>query len=382
MSNLRRHAFLGTIALTVCQLSTAQSIDDPRYFFGPDEPFELIGELGSSGIRVGGWTQAGYSTDGKNGVGTGLFNSRPNEIVLNQQWFYLEKTAAPTAGRLDWVLRFDGMYGTDSQDTQAFGGRPHEWDNQWENGTDYGWALPQAYVDIASEKLNIRVGHFFTLVGYEVVTAPDNFFYSHAFTMYNAEPFTHTGVLATYIANDKLTLHGGWTAGWDTGFTRNHGSSFLGGASVQVTDEISATYIVTAGDFGGGAAGSDTNGYSHSIVVEVDLTDKLKWVIQSDHVDNAKFVDADPDDDVDGSKVSGINGYLFFDVNDMLGLGARVEYFDSDARSGDVFASTIGANVRVAANLTIRPELRYERFSPNFAGRDQLLFAIDAVMTF
>ncbi len=66
----------------------------------------------------------------------------------------------------------------------------------------------------------------------------------------------------------------------------------------------------------------------------------------------------------------------------MLGLGARVEYFDSDARSGDVFASTIGANVRVAANLTIRPELRYERFSPNFAGRDQLLFAIDAVMTF
>jgi len=76
---------VGTIALTVCQLSTAQ--DQPRYFFGPDEPRELIGEIGNSGIKAGGWTQAGYTTDGKNNVGTGLFNSRPNEVVLNSQWF-------------------------------------------------------------------------------------------------------------------------------------------------------------------------------------------------------------------------------------------------------------------------------------------------------
>jgi hypothetical protein len=59
-----------------------------------------------------------------------------------------------------------------------------------------------------------------------------------------------------------------------------------------------------------------------------------------------------------------------------------VEYFDSDALFGDVLATTIGANVRVAANLMIRPELRYEDFSSSFAGHDQLLFAIDAVMTF
>lgn len=35
----------------------------------------------------------------------------------------------------------------------------------------------------------------FTMVGFDVVGAPDNFFYSHSFTMYNSEPFTHTGVL-------------------------------------------------------------------------------------------------------------------------------------------------------------------------------------------
>ena len=41
-------------------------------------------------------------------------------------------------------------------------------------------------------------GDFFTMVGYEVVAAPEDFFYSHAYTVYNAEPFTHTGVLATF----------------------------------------------------------------------------------------------------------------------------------------------------------------------------------------
>lgn len=390
MSNLRRHAFLGTIVLTVCQLSTAQ--EQPRYFFGPDEPFELVGEIGNSGIHAGGWTQAGYTTDGNNNVGTGLFNSRPNEIVLNSQWFYLEKTADPTEGRWDWGFRFDGMYGTDAQDTQAFGGRRHEWDNQWDNGSDYGWALPQAYVDVACEKVNIRVGHFFKLAGYEVVMAPDNFFYSHSYTMYNAEPFTHTGVLATFHANDRTTVYGGWTAGWNTGFTRNHGSSFLGGVSVQVSDEISATYTVTAGDFGNGANstganGSDTNGYAHSIVVDVALTKKLNLVLQSDHVDNTKYVGR-------GGKVSGINSYLLLDVCDKLGVGARVEYFDTDGQissryavmgnpftRGSVFATTIGANVQAAANLTIRPELRYERID-GFGVRDQLLFGIDAVLTF
>ena len=64
------------------------------------------------------------------------------------------------------------------------------------NGFDHGiyaWALPQAYAELADCDVSVKLGHFYTPVGYEVVTSPDNFFYSHAFTMYNSEPFTHTG---------------------------------------------------------------------------------------------------------------------------------------------------------------------------------------------
>ena len=59
--------------------------------------------------------------------------------------------------------------------------------------------------------LSIKAGHFFTLIGYEVVGATGNFFYSHAFTMNNSEPFTHTGVLGTYDLGDGYTSYFGWT---------------------------------------------------------------------------------------------------------------------------------------------------------------------------
>ena len=145
------------------------------------------------------------------------------------------------------------MYGIDANDTQAFGNPNGSWD--FDNGFDhgsYGWAIPQAYFEVAlGDSLSIKAGHFYTLVGYEVVTAPDNFFYSHAMTMYNSEPFTHTGVLATAGMGDNVTLYGGWTLGWDTGFDQlNNGSSFLGGVGLTLTDDAAVTYIATAGNFG------------------------------------------------------------------------------------------------------------------------------------
>lgn len=58
------------------------------------------------------------------------------------------------------------------------------------------------------------MGHFYTIIGNEVVTAPDNFFYSHAYTMQYGEPFTHTGGLASW-SGEKVTVHGGVVNGWD-----------------------------------------------------------------------------------------------------------------------------------------------------------------------
>ena len=156
------------------------------------EPYELFGPCGKHGIKVGGWIQLGYSSRE-----TGLFTGpgEDSKLNLNQGWLYIERVADGSCG-LDWGFRFDGMYGTDAQDTQAFGNDFDKWDFQ--NGFDhgiYGWALPQLYGEVAYGDLSVIVGHFFSPMGYERVTAPDNFFFSHTFTRYLVEAFTHTGVV-------------------------------------------------------------------------------------------------------------------------------------------------------------------------------------------
>lgn len=339
-----------------------------------------IGEC--SGFTIGGWLQKGYHNRNN-----GLFNSHADNYHLQQAWLYAERVAESDGCNWDWGFRADIMYGTDAQDTQAFGNNPGEWDYQNGFGTDgtrfgaYGWAIPQLYGEVACGDWSIKAGHFYTLVGYEVVTAPDNFFYSHAMTMYNSEPFTHTGVLSTYSGHENLEVYLGWTAGWDTGFDQlGDGSSFLGGASLTISEDLTVIYIATAGDFGW--RGSDA--YSHSVVVDATLTENLNYVLQSDALRST----ATGEDNV------GINQYLLYTVSDCLGLGARFEWWKGDNVTGfqphnavlpatgsfSYYEATLGANIRPHANMVIRPEVRFD-WSPA-ADYDETIFGVDTIFTF
>ena len=353
---------------------------DSCYLFGGDG-WDLGDSLfcEDSGWDIGGWVQVGYTNRS-----TGLFNDLPNRFNWHQVWLFAEKVADGSEG-VGFGGRIDFMYGIDAGDTQAFGNNPGRWDyeNGWDRGAGYGYAMPQLYGEMAIGDLSIKAGHFYTLLGYEVVTAPDNFFFSHAFTMYNSEAFTHTGVLATYAASDNVTLYGGWTLGWDTGFDQfGSGNSFLGGASVGVTDNLSVTYILTAGDFG--AIGDE--GYSHSIVADWAITDKLNYVFQSDLLSVSPIGGGHTD-------TIGVNQYLFYWFNDCLGLGGRAEWWKSDQGgfgSDSYYEITGGVNYKPMANLVIRPEVRYQWSPDNNATPAQsivpvdegAIFGIDAILTF
>ena len=327
---------------------------------GDDAPFTIAG-----------WTQSGYHDEPTNTFPqTPLsFNNRPGKLDLHQAWLYAERVADGDLG-LDWGFRFDVMYGLDGADTQAFGNPPGSWDfmNGFDHGA-FGWALPQAYLEVASGDFSLKVGKFFTIAGYETVTAPDNFFYSHAFTMYNSEPFTHTGALGTYQYNDFLTLYGGWTLGWDSGFDQfQGGSNFLGGAAFEVDDDVTVTYVTTFGDLGW--RGDD--GYSHSLVLDIDLTESLNWVIQND------WVDANTGGAQLNDNSVGINQYLFYTYNDMFKFGSRMEWWKGDGVSH--YGVTGGVNIFPIPLTVIRPEIRHQ-WSPA-AGIDQWIFGIDYIRTF
>lgn len=363
----------------------------------------------TSSINFGGWLEYGYRAnsapfdpvDGATDLNfndnfTG-FGSR-QKLGLNQGWVYAEKVADGSHGT-GFGFRMDLMYGLDADDTQAFGNNPGHWDYQ--NGFDhgiYGWAIPQFYLEVASGDLSVKVGHFYTLVGYEVVTAPDNFFYSHSYTMFNNEPFTHSGILATYNASDTVTAYGGWVAGWDTGFDQvDQGNMFLGGASVGLGDNVTATYIFTAGNAGARA----DKGYSHSLVFDVILTEKLNYVFQTDLVDFEK--------DTLGDHQFALNQYLFYALTDRLSLGARAEWWKTGGEGAtgglgtfDVYEVTAGVNIKPLVEtdadgevtgdwLVIRPEVRHD-WTPDLPqgltfpdGADSLnytTFGIDLILTY
>ena len=358
------------------------------------EGFSLAGLLGldDSGIEVGGWSQFGYHdlfeplSSAATGEGTGLtFNDVPQNLNMQQQWFYLGRTADGSNG-LDVGFRGDFMYGTDAQKTQAFGNpgagvrNGGTFDASLDHGV-YGWAIPQLYGEVAMGDLAIKVGHFFTLVGYEVVNATGNFFYSHALTHFNSEPFTHTGVLTTYTGFEGMPLYNGWTAGWDTGFDNlNGGSNYLGGFAANLNDSVTFTYINTYGNFGLKDGGGEDS-YMHSCVLTAGLTDKVNYVFETDYLAT---------DDIAQPTIDtiGINQYLFYTYNDIVSFGSRIEWWKGAGPGGaSPFGSrvsryeyTSGANIKLLGNCVIRPEFRKDWVpAENF---DQDMWACDMILTY
>jgi hypothetical protein len=334
-------------------------------------------------FNIGGWTQVGYHNDND-----GTFNTRPDKFNLHQQWLFIEKVADGSDG-IGFGGRVDFVYGQDGPNTQAFGndfGR-YDFADSTNFGAQYGIAVPQAYGQIAYDKLSVKIGHFFTLQGYEVVAATGNFFYSHALTMNFIEPFTHTGAVATYTVSEQLELYGGWVAGWDSGFDRFNGATaWHGGFKVSPMEDMSIIYTSTAGNLGWIG-----DGYSQSLIATTNLTDELTSVIGSDYVrtNQGVYPAGAPNGDTFHA-VSAYN-YLIYAINDRTGVGMRNEWTKVDGISYNSF--TAGLNFKPVANVVIRPEYRYNYSAagdnmpagarnPLGIGVNESILGVDAIVTY
>lgn len=305
--------------------------------------------LSDYGIVWGGWMDAGVTANANapadkfNGPVT--FGDRSGELQLNQFYGYIQRSITISPTEFDLGGRFDINYGTDSIFTQAYGApalnprtnRPENRGNydlhltSWSQRF-YGLALPQAYLEMnlpVGNGLAIKAGHFYTPVGYEVVTAPDNFFYTHAYTMQYGEPFTHTGLLGSYSVNDNWsmilgTVTGSSTGGWDGNFNTNLSSwDFIGGLTWTSDDR---DYSLSINSTAGPSGANDSNTWAiYSIVGKGDWLDgTLHYVIQHDHAyANNVWTQA-------GQKNVqwyGLNQFLTYDLKEDLGIGLRAEWF-------------------------------------------------------
>jgi hypothetical protein len=346
------------------------------------DPYTLFGE--HCGWSAGGWLQLGYTSEA-----LPAFNTYDDHLQLQQAWLFAEKAIDTSCG-FDIGGRMDYVYGTDGPNTQAFGTDPRGWDNPWDNGGQYGHAIPQLYVEAGYGDLSVKMGHFYTIIGYEVVPATGNFFYSHAYTFNFSEPFTHTGALATYNASDDITVWGGYSMGWDSGFDDN-GDAFLGGISASLTDDLTLTYATVGGRFVEPWTGNGTaRGYQHSIVADYAVSDSLQYIFQND------VLATDLADGSNARDTVGINQYLLKTINDCWGVGARFEWWNVQEQaapsSSDVYALTLGVNYRPHANVIVRPEIRWDWNDDQVqvggadllddGDDDQTTFGVDTILTF
>jgi hypothetical protein len=381
-------AYLGNDGCAVDPTCAADCTDGCTSMGSSCEPWKLFDvNHGCRKIEVGGWISGGVTVADHNVNNTApmAFVNPIDEVLLNQAWIYVERAADTGGCGFDWGYRVDYVYGADGPDTQAFGDQ--DWDYGWDYNANYGSAIPQLYGTVAYNNLSVNIGHFFTTIGYEVVPATGNFFYSHAYTMNYGEPFTHTGFLASYAANDNLTVYGGYTFGWDSGFNnRLDASTFLGGFTFSVSDNVDLAYMTTTGNLGDGLG----NIYMHSIVATVAMSDNLEYVMQSDYGTNTELGQGT------GNEWYGINQYLFYTINDCWKFGTRYEIFRDEAGTAGTSrvgngsetysAATMGLNWMPHTNVTVRPELRWDWVNENsgaFGGNNSLFTAgVDAIFTF
>lgn len=377
------------------------------------------------GINVQGWLAQSYTWNTSNPAdrfnGPVTWTDRSNEYQLNQAYIFAEKTTDTGGCGWDFGGRIDFMGGTDTRFTTASGleTRSQFQSPKWSTQRFYGWALPQAYLEAAYNDLKVKVGHFYAPVGYEVVPTTGNFFPSLPYTFQYGEPFTFTGVQATWQFTEKVAVGGGAFQGWDnfdssspnTGFNATYVENFEDGASVAVTS-------VASNELTQNATWRNrylqTNVYSRPLK---GISDRLNYVAQSDfgYQNDALLNGKD-------AYWYGLNQYLFYKVSDCLTYGVRAEWFRdeegyrvggflgttpsgstrglSTARTGyagSFYEVTFGANWKYSANTTIRPYVRFDWFSggtdpatnptnlrpfDDGTGNSQTLIGFDAVTIF
>ena len=386
--------------------------------------------LADAKLNIDGWVEMGYTYLNRHSAETTLILPGPfnhehgNHAMLNQAVVRIARDVDPTKFDVGGMVEL--MYGSDAAKIHSGGlgydgsdptdnGSPSDRDSATPNSIN-NWNpiwqidIPQAYVTVnvpVGNGLQVMVGKFSTLLGYESYNAISNPFYSHSW-LFSFVPFTQTGVLGSMKVNDMFSMKVGVTRGWDMATEDNNGAvDILGQFVVQPTKQLSFSLAYSIGP-------ENTDDNSHmriaiDPIVRWQATDALslgfEWLYVFDGGWNANA--STPDHHAYGDVWGGAL-YAGYEINDMLTLNARMEaghgmqgrfgnFGFGSAVSASIFEITLGATVTplpkndMLKGLSIRPEIRYDftdstqhEFFKAVGGpyQDQLTFGFDVIFAF
>jgi len=368
-------------------------------------------------LTLDGWVQSGYTYDHRHGSASASQGIRPgpfnNEVgdhyTLNQVVLRLIKDV--DTKKFDIGGQIEVMYGADSHVLHPYGGFGFDGQDKSDdtdpngNRPQYQFDIPQAYVTInlpvGDNGLQLMVGKFATLIGYESYEAINTPFYSHSW-IFNAEPFTHVGVLANYQVNDQFGAKLGVTRGWDMATEDNNGSiDVIGQFSYAATKELNLAF-----NYSVGPENTDDSGHYRvalNPIIRWQATTELSFALEGLYVFDGGW-NASAEETVNHHAYGdgwGAALYTGYKINDMFTINGRLEKAHGSAwysTAVSVYEITLGTTItpmpkdQYLKGLSIRPEIRYDftdstenKFFQGGTGnfyKDQLTFACDVIFAF
>lgn len=388
---------------------------------------------GAGSLFVDAWIAQGLSYSNNDNDEQGPVGPNDSEgYQMNQLYLSFGRKVEKGCG---WSFggQIDLMYGTDYYYASSVGlentpeNAPH-WNGNGAGSTyyrggrnEYGLAMPQIYAEVYAPifcGVDVKIGHFYSVMGFESPVAPMNFFYSRSYSSLYGMPSTMTGVMTTSRLGERANLILGAVNEWNAFDTPNDHFSIVAGFSFDSwCKNLSFSAIVMTGDQNAPASGSATwseesaNTTLVNLCAILRLTDRLSYTAEF----VAGFDDREVLNNIDlttfqGREWYGFSNYLFYRATEQLTLGARFEWFrDSNdtvvtggyavsatGEAADYFAFTLGANWEPNHWFVLRPEVRWDwsdwevvdseesrlgAYDRN-TSRNQFTFGMDAIVKF
>lgn len=336
----------------------------------PEKTLDFLGQT-----EISGFVSASYLYDfsqhGATTIAGRGFDGRNNSFTLNKIKLTLDKPVTCSGEKWDAGFRADVIFGQDAGLIQSFNAGGPGTFNLGSNGD-----LEQAFVQVnvpVGNGLIVKVGKMVTLMGVEVIEEVANPNWSAGNQFLYVENFTQTGALLSYKWNDKVDTQLAVFNGWDQLPDNNQDKSFMGRIGFAPDDK---TTIGVIGYGGPEQTGNNSNKrYGADVVINRKLSDKLNSFVQLDY-GKEEGVDATGGD----SEWYAAGLWLIYDFTEKCGVALRADYLsDKDGvRANPAYIAfttapieltsvTLTLNLKPAANLQVRPEIRWDHSSVNTA---------------
>ena len=251
---------------------------------------------------------------------------------------------------------------------------------------DFSLFVQQAYVSYNYNGVELKMGNFETLLGWELIDSHKNYNVTHGILFTWTIPLYHTGLMAGGSLGENV----GWNLGFVNGFNNtiesNDSKGVLGLISLDegpFFTSLSAYYGADAFQSTMGQPGSSDDQLILDLVASYTPNDNLTFWLNADYGEQE---DGDPlggDADWWGIAV-GTN----VTINDKLSFALRGEYFEDEdnvrgivnaARDFEAYSLTGTLAYKLTDHLTVRTELRYDKADDDrIGGGDGEIFPDDS----